>query len=139
MITRTHICLLLALFVPSSRASATDLKVTDSRGTEVLVTNAGIDTVGFLGSERESEGIKVLQGEGIVMVKWRDIRSLTVTKRDESTKPPRIEVEIVLKNGTRVAAALLRQGKMLLVGKTELGDYSIDLDKLRAIVPMGSN
>jgi hypothetical protein len=30
----------------------------------------------------------------------------------------------------------LRQGQMKLLGKTELGDYSIELDKVRSIVPV---
>jgi hypothetical protein len=30
----------------------------------------------------------------------------------------------------------LRQGQMKLLGVTELGDYSIELDKVRAITPV---
>ena len=70
------------------------------------------------------------------MVKWTDIESLKVVRRDDSEKPPRIELEILLRNGKKVAATLFRQGQMKLLGKTDLGDYSIVLDKVRTIVPV---
>jgi hypothetical protein len=71
-----------------------------------------------------------------VTLNWTDVESVKVTRRDESVKPPRIEIEISLRSGKKVPAALFRQGQMKLVGRTELGDYSIDLDKVRAIVPV---
>ena len=126
----------LAVLLPASEAGALDLRVTDSRGTAVLVTDASIDYGGFLGSERVTDGIPVLQGDGTVLVKWADVESLTVSKRDESVKPARIEIEIVLRGGKRASAALLRQGAMKLLGRTELGEYSIDLDKVRGIAPV---
>jgi hypothetical protein len=126
----------LALFVPAIPAAATDLKVTDSRGTEVTVTGASIDYGGFLGSDKIEDGIRIQQGDGTVMLKWADVEALKVSKRDESVKPVRIEVEITLRGGRRANAALLRVGAMKLTGRTELGDYSIDLDKVRAIAPV---
>jgi hypothetical protein len=134
--TFTALFFALALFVPAVRAAATDLKVTDSRGTEVTVTGAGIDYGGFLGSDKMEDGIRIQQGDGTVMLKWADVEALKVSKRDESVKPVRIEVEITLRGGKRASAALLRVGAMKLTGRTELGDYSIDLDKVRAITPV---
>jgi hypothetical protein len=122
--------------LPSTPAAAADLRITDSRGAEVLVTGASIDYSGFIAEEKETQGIRVLQGEGRVTVKWADVESLKVLRVDESVRPPRIEIEIVLKNGKKIPAALLRQGQMKLLGKTELGDYSIELDKVRSIVPV---
>ena len=116
--------------------SAADLRLTDSRGTEVVVTNATIDYGGFLGAERVADGLRVLQGDGVVFLKWVDVEGIKVVKRDESTKPPRVELEVTLKNGKKIPAALFRQGQMKLQGKTELGDYSIELDKVRALVPV---
>jgi hypothetical protein len=115
---------------------AADLRIIDSRGTEVVVQSAAIDYGGFMASEVETQGIRLMQGDGSVMVKWTDITTLKVTRRDESVKPPRIEMEVVLRSQKRVPAALLRQGRMKLTGKTELGEYSIDLDKVRAITPL---
>jgi hypothetical protein len=123
------------LFVAAS-ASAADLRITDSRGTEVVVQSAAIDYGGFMASEIETQGIRLMQGDGSVMVKWTDIETLKVVRRDESVKPPRIELEVVLKNQKKVPAALFRQGRMKLTGKTELGEYSIDLDKVRTIMPL---
>jgi hypothetical protein len=127
------VIVLLAGFAPC--AAAADLRVTDSRGTEVVVANATIDYGGFLGSEKVSDGIRVLQGDGVVFLKWSDVESIKVVKRDESVKPARVELDVVLKNGKKVAAALFRQGAMTLQGKTDLGEYSIPLDKVRSLAP----
>ena len=128
--------LLAALLLVAGTASAADLRITDSRGTEVVVQSAVIDYGGFMASETETEGIRLMQGDGSVMVKWSDIESLKVVRRDESVKPPRVELEVVLRSQKKVPAALLRQGRMKLTGKTELGTYSIDLDKIRTITPL---
>lgn len=128
--------LIAALLLVAARASAADLRITDSRGTEVVVQSAAIDYGGFVASEIVTEGIRLMQGDGSVMVKWTDIESVKVIRRDESVKPPRIELEVVLKNQKKVPAALLRQGRMKLTGRTELGEYSIDLDKVKTITPL---
>ena len=43
-------------------------------------------------------------------------------------------VEIVLRDGKKVAATLVRKGRMKLSGRADLGDYIIDLEKVRKIV-----
>lgn len=136
MLRRAFVLAFLVLFLPATRAVAADLKITDSKGTEVVLTGASIDYSGLLTPDKETEGIRVLQGDGRIMVKWTDVESLRVVRRDDSEKPPRIQLEIVLRNGKKVPATLFRQGQMKLSGKTDLGDYSIDLDKVRAIVPV---
>ena len=130
------VLLIAALLLVAARASAADLRITDSRGTEVVVQAAAIDYGGFVASETVTEGIRLMQGDGAVMVKWTDIETLKVTRRDESVKPPRIELEVVLRTQKKVPAALHRQGRMKLTGRTELGEYSIDLDKVRTITPV---
>jgi hypothetical protein len=127
---------LAALTLAAATASAADLRITDSRGTEVVVLSAAIDYGGFVSSDVETQGIRLMQGDGSVTVKWTDLETLKVTRRDESVKPPRIELEVVLKNQKKVPAALFRQGRMKLTGRTELGEYSIDLDKVRTITPV---
>lgn len=127
---------LAALTLAATTASAADLRITDSRGTEVVVQSAAIDYGAFVSSDVETQGIRLMQGDGSVTVKWTDLETLKVTRRDESVKPPRVELEVVLKNQKKVPAALFRQGRMKLTGKTELGEYSIDLDKVRTITPV---
>ncbi|AMY08451.1 hypothetical protein LuPra_01651 [Luteitalea pratensis] len=124
------------LLLSSASAVAADLKIKDSRGTEVLVTNASIDYSSFMASDKETQGIRLLQGDGMVTVKWADIESLTFVRTDDSVRPPRIELEVVLRSGKKAPAALVRQGQMKLLGKTDLGDYSIDLQKVRTITPI---
>ena len=127
---------LAALTLAATTANAADLRITDSRGTEVVVQSAAIDYGAFVSSDVETQGIRLMQGDGSVTVKWTDLETLKVTRRDESVKPPRVELEVVLKNQKKVPAALFRQGRMKLTGKTELGEYSIDLDKVRTITPV---
>ena len=137
MFRRTQLLAVLTLLLlPAGRAVAADLKITDSRGTVVVLTSASVDYSGLLTPDRETQGIRVLQGDGIVTVKWADVEILKVVRRDDSMKPPRVELEIVLKSGKTVPAALFRQGQMKLSGKTDLGDYSIELNKVRTIVPV---
>jgi hypothetical protein len=124
------------VLLSSAPAAAADLTITDSRGTELTLTGASIDYSSFMTSDKETQGIRVLQGDGQVTAKWSDIASLKVVRRDESVKPARVEIEIALKNGKKIAAALVRQGQMKLLGKTDLGDFSIDLDKVRSIAPL---
>lgn len=132
-----RVCLLMVLALAGPRAlAAADLKVTDSRGTEVTLKDAGIDYGSFLGSQKEMRGIRVQQGDGVVFLLWDDVVSITVVRRDESVKPARVELEVSLKNGKRVPAELFRQGNMKLMGTSDLGAYSIDLDKVRSVAPI---
>lgn len=110
---------------------ATDVRVTDSGGVEVLVKDVNIDYGGLLGSDKETEGIRVSQGEALVTAKWEDIQSLIITGRDPVAS--RMTVEIILKDGKKVPATLVRKGRMKLTGRADLGDYAIDLEKIRKI------
>jgi hypothetical protein len=42
-------------------------------------------------------------------------------------------VELLLKSGKNQAAQLLRKGRMKLGGRAEIGEYSIDLEKVKKI------
>ena len=103
-------CVASLLLLSSVTAFAADLKIKDSRGTEVLVTNASIDYSSFTASDRETQGIRLLQGDGMVTVKWADIASLTVVRTDDSVRPARIELEVVLRNGKEGARRVAQTG-----------------------------
>jgi hypothetical protein len=116
---------------------AADLRITDNSGSKVIVRNASIDYSGALGTAvRESNGIRLLQGDGTVTVKWKDIESLTIARSDDSSKAARLEVDVLLHGGRHVTAALQQPGDAKLRGRTDLGDYSVDLDKVRVIEPL---
>jgi hypothetical protein len=126
----------LALVFPTilllaASARAADVRVMDSQGIEVMVKDITIDYSGLLGSDKETEGVRVSQGEALVTARWADIQSLTITGRDPAAA--RMTVEILLKDGKKVAASLIRKGRMKLIGKADLGDYSIDLEKIKKI------
>jgi hypothetical protein len=123
-------------FLLTAAAYAADVRVMDSAGVEVLVKEITIDYSGLLGSDRETEGVRVAQGEALVTAKWADIQSITITGRDAAAA--RMTVEIQLKDGKKVTAALIRKGRMKLSGKADLGEYSIDLEKIRKITTVSA-
>jgi|SRR5829696_3337225 len=134
----SRVCLFAALLVlvPVSSVAA-DLRITDSSGSQVVVRNASIDYNAPLGAAvRESNGIRLQQGDGTVTLKWKDIEALTVVGPNDSSSSGRRDVEVLLRGGRRVAAVLLRATDARLRGTTDLGDYSLDLDKVRSIEPL---
>jgi len=70
---------------------------------------------------------------------WTNIETLTITGKDESGTAPRLKVELVPRSGAKISATLVSKGRMKLSGKTDLGDYSIDLEKVRIIAPVHTN
>jgi hypothetical protein len=123
--------LLLTFLVLAVSAYATDVRIMDSAGVEVLVKEISIDYGGLLGSDKDSEGVRVTIGDAMVTAKWADIQSITVTGRDDAAG--RMSIDIVLKSGKVQAGQLMRKGRMKIVGKAELGEYSIDLEKVKKI------
>lgn len=134
---RRLVPIILCLLLVPTLAFAADLKITDSSGAQVVVKDVSIDYPGALGSAvRESGGIRVQQGDATVTVKWKDLQSLRVLGADGSSKPERVEVDVRLRNGRHVAAVLHRPADAKLRGKTDLGEYSLDLHKVRSIEPL---
>jgi len=121
----------LAFLFLAGSAFAADVRITDSAGVEVLVREINIDYGGLLGSDKDNEGVRVTVGDATVTAKWADIQSLTVTGRDPAAA--RMTVEILLKSGKTQNGQLLRKGRMKISGKADLGDYSIDLEKIKKI------
>ena len=119
---------------PGTRSVRFRLKITDASNNVQVVQGVAVD-YGTFAADKETEGIRLYQGDAVVTAKWINIGTLTVVSKDESVTPPRIHVEVVMKSGEKVSAALYRKGRMRLLGKTTLGDYAIDLDKVRSIVP----
>lgn len=126
---------LLFLLLPSL-ALAVDLQVTDSQGTVVVVKDAAVDYGSMLSPNADKEAIRIEQGDAAIRVKWSEVQSLSITKVDSSTKPARIELEVVMVSGTRASGTLLRKGAMTLTGKAPLGEYTISLEKVRRIAPI---
>jgi hypothetical protein len=112
-------------------ALAVDLRVMDGAGIEVVVKDISIDYGGLLGTDKEVDGIRVSRGAALETAKWTDIDTMTVTGRDATQKL--MTIEIALRSGKRVNATLVRKGRMTLVGRSDLGDYSIDLEKIKKV------
>ena len=124
--------ILVLLFTRS--VFATDLKITDTTNTVLVVHNAFIDYGGLMG-DKEPEGLRIYQGEAIVTARWANIRSLTFTGKDTSA-PPRLKADIIPRKGNKISTTLVSKGRMKLSGRTDLGEYAIDLEKVRSIEPI---
>ena len=129
---------LLAFCLLAAPAFATDIRVTDVGNSVVLLHEVFVDYGAFT-NDRETEGIRVQQGEAVVVAMWTNIETLTITGKDESGTAPRLKVEVVPRSGAKISATLVSKGRMKLSGKTDLGDYSIDLEKVRIIAPVHTN
>lgn len=132
---RTRTIWLLLLLV-ASPALTTDLQVTDSQGTVVVVKDAAVDYGSLLASDIDKDGFRIQQGDAIVRVKWSAVQSVSITKVDSSVRPARVELEVVMLSGTRAPGTLFRKGAMTLTGTAPLGDYTIALEKVRRLAPV---
>jgi len=120
--------------VSVSSVFATDLKITDASNTIIVVHDAFIDYGGLMG-DKEAEGLRIYQGEAMVTALWANIRSVTITGKTASAEPRPI-AEIIPRKGSKINTTLVSKGRMRLSGKTDLGDYAIDLEKIRIIEPL---
>lgn len=141
----TGAIIMAALAWPAA-APAGDLQVTDSAGNAVELRKAYVNygvTRYVVGGDRydnEHDGLRVLQGEATVTVKWSRIKELVIeyvrSRYDEKEKkryPDELKGEITLDSGKTVSAKLV-EGR--LKGQSELGDYEIDLKRVRSIFPL---
>ena len=126
---------LLLVLLPA-RALATDLQVTDSQGTMVVVKDAAVDYGSLLASDIDRDGFRIQQGDSVVRVKWSAVQSVTITKVDSSVKPARVELEVVMLSGSRAPGMLFRKGATTLTGAAPLGEYTIALEKVRRLAPV---
>ena len=131
--------LILIVLLFAGKGFATDLKVTDSTATVIVVHDPFIDYGGLMG-DRELDGIRLYQGEAVVTAKWVNVRSVTITgkdtSKDVSPAQARLKADIVPRKGPKISTTLVNKGRMKLSGKTDLGEYAIDLDKIRVIEPV---
>lgn len=126
---------LVLMLVFAGAALATDLKITDASHTVIVVHEAFIDYGGLV-SDKEGEGIRIYQGQALVTAKWMNVKSVTITGQDTSTPEARLTADIVPRKGTKITTTLVNKGRMRLAGKTDLGDYAIDLEKVLVIEPV---
>jgi hypothetical protein len=124
-----------SLFAQGGRTS-TSLRVVDAQGVEVVVADARIDYGGMVVPDMLTDGIRLQQGDGAVLMKWTAVDSIRVVAINDSTRPPMLRVQVVLRSGVRRNATLAEKGHMELLGQTDLGEYSLDLHKVRVIVPV---
>ena len=128
----TRSIIVISLFAVA--AFATDVKITDSTNTVLIVHDVIIDYGGLMG-DKEADGLRIYQGEAMVTARWPNIRSVTFTGKDTSTQP-RLRADIVPRKGAKISTTLVMKGRMKLNGRTDLGEYAIDLERVRSIEPI---
>lgn len=137
--------IVMALVWPSV-ASAVALQVTDSAGTVVELRKAYVNygttqyMVGGARHDNEHDGLRVSRGEATITVKWSRIQGLVIeyapSRFDQEEKkryPAQLRAKITLDDGELLPTELLA-GR--LRGESELGDYEIDLRKVRSILKL---
>ena len=133
MLSLIRSSVILGFFAGSVFAS--DLKITDVTNTVIVVHDVFIDYGGLMG-DKETDGIRLYQGEAVVTAKWSNVQTITMAGKTTPPALERLKVDVVLRKGGKMSTTLLGKGRMKLSGKTDLGDYSIDLEKVRIIEPL---
>src|SRR5262245_36262967 len=123
--------ILVLLF--AGAAFAADLKITDSTNTVILLHDAFIDYGGLMG-DKETDGLRIYQGEAMVTALWANIRSVTITGKTTSAEP-RPTAEIIPRTGTKINTTLVSKERMRLSGKTDVGYSALDRQTIRSIEP----
>lgn len=124
------------LLAQAPRSPTTSLRIVDAQGVEVVVANVAIDYGSMITTDLQTDGIRLQQGDGSVVVKWSGVDTIRVTGTDSTSRPPKVALQVVMRSKARRPATLAEKGRMLLIGQTDLGDYQIDLHKVRLIVPV---
>jgi len=121
----------------SQHQDPTGLKVTDTKGNVVTLQYGEgwypcIDyTVYsfFYTDDKECGGLRIRKGEGKIVVYWVNLQRVDITK----VTVDGAEGEIVTLAGDTRPVVLWPWSKKGLAGQTELGTFSIDLDKVKTI------
>jgi len=120
----------------SAQSEPTSLRVTDTKGNTVTLSfnNFGvtIDYTSysfFYTPDEENGGLRIKQGEGTVTVSWEKLSRIEITKVTSTGA----EGQMVMTAGTMQPVVLVPWSKGGLEGNTELGKFSINLDKVKTI------
>jgi hypothetical protein len=113
-------------------ASAADLKITQFVGTVVDVRNVSIDYTNYniiYTPDFDTLGIRARVGAGQVTIYWSNISRIEIAGRGSNGLP----AAITGNDGKTTEAQLLPGSEKGLRGETDLGEFSIDLDKIKLI------
>ncbi len=115
-------------------ANAADLRITDKSENVIQIEKAKIDYTSYsfiYTPDFEYDGIRVHQGEGLVKINWDRIKLLEIFERDTTFKPNRLNGKVVFIDNDSSNVKLVSDSKKGLAGITGLGEFSIDLEKVK--------
>jgi hypothetical protein len=111
---------------------AVDLELTDIKGNQVELSDASLSFVLVKPEAQDTDhcsGIPLKQGEGTVVIKWANIRSISFADIPNVLS---LNMTVTLVDGSTRSMLVKREGRV--VGKAKLGDFTIDLPKVKMIV-----
>jgi len=122
----------LILLTCPAASRAAELKVTDSSGeTPIIIRNVKVSYAGgpnpysFNSSYSVNNGIRIKKGEGTLLVPWSKVRKLEITNYNDT--------KLIMTDGTEENVKLVPATKGGLKGLTDIGEFSINLDKVKVI------
>ena len=121
----------------SPRVKLLGLTVTDKKGNVVEVREARIDYTSyamFYTPEFERDGLRVRLGKGALEIPWGRISRVQILGKSTGAAPDSLRSEIALEGGGKREFDLVGDSKEGLFGKTDLGDFSIRLERVQSIV-----
>ena len=144
---RRMVITLVSILAVAEIGLPADLKVTDRKRNVVEIKNAYVHygttryVVGGSTSDNEHQGLRVLQGDATVTVKWPRIKELTITLVPPTSERHKHfasvpQAQIVLNTGETISAQL-ELGD--LKGESALGEFSISLANVQRISPIGES
>ena len=111
---------------------AVDFQVTDVKGNQVEVRGAAISFVVVKPEAphtTDSVGIPAAEGQGTVVIKWANIKSITLSNIPDVIS---LDMTITLADGKTCSMLVKREGRIF--GKSKLGDFTIELSKVKTIL-----
>jgi hypothetical protein len=131
---RTFTALAVLLSVATIIAQGVSLRVVDDTGATVIVRGpvdiayGSVFPDGSLAKEYLSAGLKTATGAAQTIVRWESIMELAINAPQRN--PDRLTARITTLDGKTISGELFSG---ILRGKTEAGDYTIALSRVRSI------
>ena len=126
----------LLLFIVTAKVYGADVKVTDTKGNIVEVRDVAIDYTRYsiiYTPDNDHEGVRAFQGEGVVTINWSQIETIAIKRKKTDVVPNRLEADVTFKDKRVVGVDLQMDARQGLHGKTDLGDFSIQLESVKSI------
>ena len=117
------------------KTKVTGLKITDTSGTNINIKNAKVDYTSYsmIYTTDYENGLRVSQGDGVILINWEYIKKLTIDKIKTDTYSNTLKCNLLLNNGQSKTFDVIPNSKNGLFGQTSIGEYRIRVDQIKSI------